>query len=94
MRRVGLVGVIVLLGGFIAGPLAGTDAPDVAPLPPTLAETGLYADWDAKVVAPGHLTFAPQYPLWTDGAAKSRWLHLPAGSWIDASNPEAWEFPV
>ena len=94
VRRVGLVGVIVLLGGFIAGPLAGTDAPDVAPLPPTLAETGLYADWDAKVVAPGHLTFAPQYPLWTDGAAKSRWLHLPAGSWIDASNPDAWEFPV
>ena len=59
-----------------------------------LRETGLYSDWDTKTVAPAHLRYAPQYPLWTDGAAKSRWLHLPAGSWIDASNPDAWEFPV
>jgi len=94
MRRVSLAGALVLLGGLIVAPLAQTDAPAVAPLPALLRDTGLYSDWDTKTVAPGHLRYSPQYPLWSDGAAKSRWLHLPAGSWIDASNPDAWEFPV
>jgi hypothetical protein len=38
--------------------------------------------------------FAPQYPLWTDGAEKHRFISLPAGSQIDASDPNAWQFPV
>jgi hypothetical protein len=38
--------------------------------------------------------FTPQYPLWSDGAAKRRWISLPAGAAIDASRPAAWEFPV
>ena len=67
---------------------------DTDELPQTLRETGLYADWAARIVDPRHLAFAPQYPLWTDGADKSRWLSLPAGTWIDASDPDAWVFPV
>ena len=39
------------------------------------------------------MTFTPQYPLWSDGAEKRRWLSLPPGSSIDASRPDAWEFP-
>jgi hypothetical protein len=39
-------------------------------------------------------TFAPQYPLWSDGAKKQRFVFLPAGSQIDASDPDAWQFPV
>ena len=62
--------------------------------PPTLAETGLYAESATLRVDPAHLGFAPQYPLWTDGAAKRRWISLPAGTSIDASDPEAWVFPV
>jgi mono/diheme cytochrome c family protein len=38
--------------------------------------------------------FSPQYPLWTDGATKRRWIRLPEGSTIDASDPDAWDFPV
>jgi hypothetical protein len=38
--------------------------------------------------------FAPQYPLWSDGMAKRRWLHLPAGSAIDKSDPDRWQFPA
>ena len=45
-------------------------------------------------VDPRHLAFSPQYPLWTDGAAKRRWISLPPGTAIDASDPDAWEFPV
>ncbi|HXV41225.1 MAG TPA: hypothetical protein VD701_09710 [Steroidobacteraceae bacterium] len=39
-------------------------------------------------------TFTPQYPLWSDGAAKRRWVALPDGAAIDGSRPAAWEFPV
>jgi hypothetical protein len=62
--------------------------------PPTLQDTGLYADPSTLKVDPAHLAFSPQYPLWTDGAAKRRWLSLPAGVVIDASDPDAWVFPV
>ncbi len=39
-------------------------------------------------------TFTPQYPLWSDGATKRRWISLPDGTAIDGSRPAAWEFPV
>jgi len=56
------------------------------PLPLHLRETGL-SD-------PRNLPFSPQYPLWSDGAHKRRWIYLPPGTAIDASRPDAWEFPV
>jgi mono/diheme cytochrome c family protein len=62
--------------------------------PASLRETGLYADWTSRTVAAENLPFSPQYPLWSDGAAKSRWIHLPPGTFIDASNPDVWQFPV
>ena len=61
--------------------------------PATLSDTGLYADFASLRVNPAHLGFAPQYPLWTDGASKRRWISLPAGTAIDASDPDAWTFP-
>lgn len=63
-------------------------------LPQRLADTGLYADFGARRLAPDVLPFEPQYPLWTDGALKRRWIALPAGSAIDASDVDAWDFPV
>jgi hypothetical protein len=45
-------------------------------------------------VRPAQLSFSPQYPLWTDGANKRRWIHIPAGASIDASDPDAWSFPA
>lgn len=62
--------------------------------PPTLADTGLYVDWSTKTVAADKMRFSPQYPLWTDGARKTRWMQLPEGGVIDASVPDAWQFPV
>jgi hypothetical protein len=71
------------------------EPPDASVAPPTsLRDTGLYADWERKTVAADNLPFAPQYPLWTDGAAKRRWIRIPAGAAIDGSRPDAWEFPV
>ena len=57
-----------------------------------LSETGLYrADGS---VDPANRPFAPQYPLWTDGAEKKRWIRLPAGASIDVSDLDAWRFPT
>ena len=37
---------------------------------------------------------SPQYPLWSDGAAKRRWIRLPPGTAIDASRPDALGVPA
>jgi cytochrome c553 len=63
-------------------------------LPEHLSETGLYAAGHPGTIAVGNRAFSPQYPLWTDGAAKSRWVYLPPGATIDASDPHAWNVPV
>jgi hypothetical protein len=65
-----------------------------APLPQRLSETGLFAPGSTREVRAGVITFSPQYPLWSDGATKRRWIALPEGSFIDAKNPDAWEFPA
>ena len=76
-------------------PLAASGLTTVDTWPaPTLRETGLYSDWGAKTVGSEKIRFSPQYPLWTDGAVKTRWMELPTGTQIDASNPDAWQFPV
>lgn len=63
--------------------------------PPTrLSETGLYDDIAAKKVSDANIYFEPQYPLWTDGATKLRWIWIPPGKKVDNSNPDHWLFPV
>jgi mono/diheme cytochrome c family protein len=62
--------------------------------PQRLAETGLYSDFASRQVNPRNLRYVPQYPLWSDGAAKARWIYLPPGSHIDAADPDRWVFPV
>lgn len=64
-----------------------------APLPSKLSDTGLYVAGSATEVQAENIPFSPQYPLWSDGASKRRWLHIPAGAFIDASNPDVWDFP-
>ena len=81
-----------LVGGLLG--VASSGAFAAAPAPARLADTGLYSDFAARTIAPANLPFSPQYPLWTDGAAKRRWIHLPPGTAIDASDPDAWVFPA
>jgi hypothetical protein len=73
--------------------LAPGGAGAAPPAPPRLSGTGLWADPDARTIADGVLAFSPQYPLWTDGAAKRRFIRLPPGAAIDASDPDRWSFP-
>jgi hypothetical protein len=74
----------LLLTLALAG-VMGARADDGRGLPRRLSDTGLSG---ADV-----LPFSPQYPLWSDGAAKRRWIYLPPGTSVDASRPDAWEFP-
>lgn len=60
--------------------------------PPLLSQTGLFSG-APEAIARVNRPFTPQYPLWSDGAQKRRWIRLPPKSSIDASNPEAWVFP-
>jgi len=84
-------GAAILVGaiGTFAACSNATELP-----PRRLSETGLYASGSLEQLAPDVVAFSPQYPLWTDGATKRRWIRLPAGASIDARQPDNWEFPV
>ena len=86
-----IAGALVALMGATGFSQTGTLAP-VAPR--RLSETGLYAGGGTRVVDTRNRAFAPQYPLWSDGAAKRRWVRLPAGATIDVNNIDRWDFPV
>ena len=90
-----LAGVAVLSALALASGQPLQAGPEAGPrLAQRLSETGLYADVATRRVAAGNLAYSPQYPLWTDGATKRRWIRLPEGASIDASDPDAWVFPV
>lgn len=67
-------------------------APAIAPM--RLADTGLYQDFATRSLHPDVLPFSPQYPLWTDGAIKQRWIRVPPDTTIDAADPDRWVFPI
>jgi uncharacterized repeat protein (TIGR03806 family) len=77
----------------LMGPSQAEAAASAEP-PARLSQTGLYAAGSTTQLRPGIAAFSPQYPLWSDGADKRRWLRLPPGQAIDASKPDAWVFPA
>lgn len=84
--------LIAVAGAIAAGTVpAAHEVPP--PLPQRLSETALYDGAPANI-RPENLAYSPQYALWSDGAVKRRWLFIPAGSWIDAADPDHWVFPV
>jgi hypothetical protein len=97
MRRTRQARLVAIVLAGVAAVWAGTpraegDTAVQASLPQRLSETGLYAAGTTRI-APGNIPYTPQYPLWSDGAGKRRWLYLPPGTAIDAANPDAWKFP-
>ncbi|HEU5073755.1 MAG TPA: hypothetical protein VFU02_06270, partial [Polyangiaceae bacterium] len=68
--------------------------PEGAVLPGELRCTGLYSNWETRTLRCGVQAYAPAYELWSDGAAKQRYVWLPPGSSIDVSDPDDWDYPV
>lgn len=74
--------------------ISATGTGGAAPAAPgRLSETGLYARGSLEV-DPHNKVYSPQYPLWSDGARKTRWIYLPPGTQVDATNEDAWVLPV
>ena len=97
MKSVALLVILSVLCASLAAqsPAARLAASERStPLPRRLSDTGLYVAGSVTTVRADNIAFAPQYPLWSDGTSKRRWIYLPAGSAIDASRVDAWEFPV
>ncbi len=72
--------------------------PDAAPadadLNRYLSAEGMYSDFASRTLAPDTMEYTPSHVLWSDGAAKTRWLQLPAGAQIDTSDMDHWQFPA
>jgi hypothetical protein len=91
--QIPLVAALVVSAALVVLPQAAGRLAPTPGLPPRLAGTGLYSDLASKAIGPRNLSYSPQYPLWSDGAQKRRWIQLPPGGWIDASDPDEWVFP-
>jgi len=76
---------------FLAAAVSASHIPSAPPR--LLSETGLFAGRETTTIDPRNRPFSPQYPLWSDGAEKSRWIRLPEGATIDTSNVDRWDFP-
>jgi hypothetical protein len=74
---------------------AASETGATAPVAPRLlSQTGLYADAATLKIDARNRTFSPQYPLWSDGATKRRWIQLPVGSQINVADLGKWQLPV
>jgi hypothetical protein len=81
-----------------AVPDASVDVIDAAPAadadPSLLSSRGLYSDISTHTIAPEAVAYTPNYALWSDSAAKRRWIVLPPNTKIDTSDMDHWQFPV
>jgi cytochrome c553 len=89
-----LTSVAVGMFAALLGATTSETGAKVPVAPRLLSQTGLYADAAALRIDDRNRPFSPQYPLWSDGATKRRWVRLPAGSPINVADPGKWELPI
>ena len=70
------------------------NALDTSAIPKRISRTGLFRDILAKTVNPGITRFEINAALWSDGAAKIRYLILPPDSRIEYREDSAYGFPT
>ena len=63
------------------------------PFPRLLSETGLFASVKDLAPAPGLIPYSVNAPLWSDSAAKERFIALPGESQIQYLTDDRWNFP-
>ncbi|MEM6996433.1 MAG: PQQ-dependent sugar dehydrogenase, partial [Myxococcota bacterium] len=81
----------------LEGTLYRFDRPEddnTAGFPARLSQTGLFEDTAALAPSPALMAYDVAVPLWSDGAAKTRWLAIPDGETIGFDPESQWTFPV
>ncbi|MFM2295847.1 MAG: hypothetical protein RLZZ350_2260, partial [Verrucomicrobiota bacterium] len=75
--------------------LYSTNAATGTPIPPTLYDTGAFADLAALTPASGVAPYDINVPFWSDTAIKSRWFSVPDTNLDITFNADAnWSFPT
>ena len=72
------------------------ESPDAEPpgtIPETLSGSGLFVDTAARIPSPGVIPYSVNSELWSDGAAKTRFIALPGTEQIAFSREGFWDFP-
>jgi uncharacterized repeat protein (TIGR03806 family) len=67
---------------------------DPADLPPALSQTGAFRSLADLTPSRGLVPYDVNSPLWSDGAAKRRWIALPGDARIDFAPTGEWKFPT
>jgi uncharacterized repeat protein (TIGR03806 family) len=62
--------------------------------PPLLSQTGAFRSLADLTPNPGVVPYAVNAPLWSDGAAKRRWIALPGDARIGFAAAGEWRFPA
>jgi len=63
-------------------------------VPALLSETGFFSHVPTLTAMPGLVEYEVEAPLWSDGAAKRRWIALPGQGKIQFDATESFDFPV
>ncbi|HEY3861253.1 MAG TPA: LamG-like jellyroll fold domain-containing protein [Verrucomicrobiae bacterium] len=84
-------------GPFLNGGMPGSS---LGAIPALLSQTGAYLDTSNRIPSSGLIPYAPNTPLWSDGAQKSRYLALPysgapvlPSAQIGFASTGQWSFP-
>lgn len=72
---------------------AANDPAEAAKFPRKLSQTGLFSSTKEHRPAEGVVGYEVNSPLWSDGAAKERFIAVPAGQKIDYRPTGTWGFP-
>lgn len=62
--------------------------------PKRLSQTGLFASTEKMQLHPGAVPYDVNLPLWSDHAAKERFIVLPQGAKVTFDEKKSWHFPV
>lgn len=70
-------------------------------LPATLSQTGVFADTPSLTPVSGLIPYAPNTPLWSDNALKTRWMAVPYSGGLNTPDQQItfaatgeWAFPT
>lgn len=92
--QLSLIALFVILTAIAAWTLGKAIYYYAGPSERLLSKTGFDRKATQRGAAPSTFEFAPQYPFWSDGARKYRYIYLPPDEKINNSNPDRWNFPV